>query len=299
MWHHERVEAIGGVRTWLGEQIRQRIVGDDGERRAQELFGTDGRRWFEPGSAIWRVHSDTSMFIGGLRALLLQSLHPLAMAGVAQHSDYRGDPWGRLQRTADYLAATTFGPEDEARRSIEMVRRVHERVVGTASDGRPYSANDPHLLRWVHIAEVDSFLAAHDRYGTARLDADERDEYVAQMATIARRLGVPAPPESVRSLRDQLRSYRPELRGTPEARDAARYLLLQPPIPFAGRGPYAMIAAAAVALLPAWARLPLRLPLLPVTETVAARPVGVMITRLMRWSTGPSPAETVAVSRQR
>lgn len=296
MWHHDLVEAIGGVRTWLGEQIRQRIVGDDADRRAQELFGSEGRRWFEPGSAIWRVHSDTSMFIGGLRALLLQSLHPLAMAGVAQHGDYRGDPWGRLQRTADFLAATTFGPEREARRSIEMVRLVHERVVGTAADGRPYSASDPHLLRWVHIAEVDSFLAAHDRYGTDRLGPDERDEYVAQMATIARHLGVAAPPESVRALRDQLRSYRSELSGTPEARDAARYLLWQPPVPLAGRAPYAMIAAAAVALLPAWARLPLRLPLLPVTETFTARPAGLVITRLMRWSIGPSPAE--ALSRQ-
>ena len=105
------------------------------------------------------------MFVGGMRALLLQSLHPLAMAGVAEHSDYRHDPWGRLQRTADFLAATTFGPESEAERAVARVRAVHEHVQGVAADGRPYRANDPHLLRWVHLAELESFLVAYRRYG--------------------------------------------------------------------------------------------------------------------------------------
>src|SRR5690606_6725527 len=135
-------------------------------------------------------------FVGGLRALLLQSLHPLAMAGVAEHSDYRSDPWRRLQRTADFLAATTYGPATEAERAITRVRNVHERVVGVARDGRAYAANDPHLLRWVHVAEVDSFLAANQRYGADPLVGAERDDYVRQMAVIARALGVPAPPES-------------------------------------------------------------------------------------------------------
>lgn len=227
------------------------------------------------------------MFIGGMRALLLQSLHPLAMAGVAQHSDYRTDPWGRLQRTADFLAATTFGPIDQAERACAVVRSIHDRVSGVADDGRAYSATDPHLLRWVHIAEVDSFLTAHDRYGEHRLDADERDAYVRDMARIARALGVPAPPENVESLQIQLRSYRSELRSTPAAREAARYLLVTPPLPVVGRVPYGMIAAAAVALLPIWARLPLRLPLLPLTEAVVVRPGGEMVTRLVRWSVSP------------
>ncbi len=134
------------------------------------------------------------MFVGGMRALLFQSLHPLAMAGVAQHSDYRSDPWGRLRRTADFLAATTFGPASQAQRAVDTVHRVHERVVGTASDGRPYAANDPHLLEWVHIAELDSFLAAHDRYGERPLVGNERDRYVADAAVVARGAGCDRPP---------------------------------------------------------------------------------------------------------
>ena len=224
------------------------------------------------------------MFVGGLRALLLQSLHPLAMAGVADHSDYRADPWGRLQRTADFLAATTYGPAAEAERAVATVRAVHARVTGVAPDGRPYSANDPHLLRWVHLAETDSFLAAYVRYGARKLTAAERDAYVRDTAVVARALGVPAPPESVRALRDQLRMFRPELVGTPAAREAARYLLVQPPMPLAARPLYTVIAAAAVALLPRWARGPLRLPYLPLTEAIAVRPAGDALTRTLRWA---------------
>ncbi len=256
------------------------------------MFDAPGERWFADDAPIRRVHADSAMFVGGLRALLLQSLHPLAMAGVAQHSDYRHDPWGRLQRTADFLAATTFGPTHEAEIAIARVRAVHEHVVGTADDGRPYSANDPHLLRWVHLAEVDSFLRAHERYGAERLDASERDDYVRQMAVIARALGVPAPPESVRAVGDQLRAYRPELRGTRAARDAARYLLLEPPMHPAARPAYALIAGAAVALLPRWARAPLRLPWLPVVEAVAVRPAGDVVTRGLRWALQEPPAPT-------
>jgi len=275
---------LGGLRGWLASELRQRVAGSDASARGAELFETPGPRWFADDAPIRRVHADASMFIGGMRALLFQSLHPLAMAGVAEFSNYRDDPWGRLQRTSDFLAATTFGPVAEAERAVEVVRSVHARVQGTAPDGRPYSANDPHLLRWVHLAEVDSFLAAHDRYGAERLTDSERDRYVADVAVIARALGVPAPPETVRALRDQLRSYRPELAGTPAARDAARYLLVQPPLPLAARPAYGLIAASAVALLPRWTRRPLGLPFLPVTETLALRPAGEAVTRTIRWA---------------
>ncbi len=275
------------VRSWLGEQVRTRVVGPEAAERHGELFGSDEPGWFELGSPITRVHADASMFIGGLRALLFQSLHPLAMAGVAQHSDYRADPWGRLQRTADFLAATSFGPASQAQCAVDVVHRVHERVVGVAGDGRPYAANDPHLLRWVHIAELDSFLTAHDRYGVSPLVGGDRDVYVAQTAVVARALGVTAPPESERGLRDQLREFRPELRGTAEARRAARYLLITPPLPVAARPAYGLIAAAAVALMPAWTRIPLRLAWLPVTEAVAMRPAGEIVTRAIRWAITP------------
>jgi uncharacterized protein (DUF2236 family) len=224
------------------------------------------------------------MFIGGLRALLLQSMHPLAMAGVAGHSGYRGDPWGRLQRTSTFLATTTFATADDAQAAVDHVRRIHERVRGTAPDGRPYAASDPHLLCWVHIAEIDSFLRAHQRFGRHPLDSAGADGYVAGTARIARALGVPDPPRTVAELDARIEAYRPELRATGEARDAARFLLLTPPLPWPARIPYGALAANAVALLPLWARLPLRLPYLPVAESTAVRAGGHVLVRGIRWA---------------
>jgi len=277
------------VRGWLGEQIHTRVVGPDAVTRRAELFETSEPGWFAEGAPIRRVHGDASMFVGGLRALLFQSLHPRAMAGVAQHSDYRSDPWGRLQRTADFLAATTFGPTSEAERAVRIVRRVHRRVVGFTVNGEEYAASDPHLLGWVHIAELDSFLTAHDRFGEQPLVGAERDEYVANSAVVARALGVLAPPTSEQELRDQLSAYRPELRGNREARDAARYLLVQPPLPLAGRAAYGLIAAAAVSLMPVWTRWPLRLPWLPISEATLGRAVGDVVTKSLRWAIVPHP----------
>jgi uncharacterized protein (DUF2236 family) len=233
------------------------------------------------------VHADAAMFVGGLRALLLQSLHPLAMAAVAAHSGYRGDPWGRLQRTSLFLAVTTFGTADDARRAVNRVRRVHERIHGIAPDGRPYHASDPHLLRWVHVAEVDSFLRCHQRYGERPLTDSECDGYVADMARVASALGVINPPRTRAELTDQLAAYRPELVGTPAAREAARFLLLYPPLPLLARPLYAVLAATAVASLPAWARWPLRLPYLPVTEETAVRLAGHGLVAGIRWAMTP------------
>jgi uncharacterized protein (DUF2236 family) len=285
--------SLDPVRTWVATHVRRAVAGRDRAVRHRDLFRSEGERWFGDDAVIRRVHADSAMFVGGLRALLMQSLHPLAMAGVAEHSDYRTDPWHRLQRTADFLAATTYGPADEAERAVARVHAVHARVVGVAPDGRPYAANDPHLLRWVHIAEVDSFLASHQRYGERPLDADQRDDYVREMAVIARALGVPAPPESERALRDQIRAFRPELQGTPAARDAARYMLLQPPMHAAIRPMYTVLGSAAVALLPRWARWPLRLPSLPVFEAVAVRPAGDLLVRGLRWSLSGTDPELV------
>lgn len=275
------------ARRAVSEAVRSRVVGDRADERAAELFTAPGPRWFADDRPIRIVHGDVSMFIGGLRALLFQSLHPLAMAGVAAHSDYRADPWGRLQRTADFLAATTFGPATESERAIAMVKKVHERVVGIASDGRPYRANDPHLLKWVHIAEVDSFVAAHRAFGDTPLSAHEYDHYVADMSVIAEHLGVVEPPRSMRQLQQQLRFYRQELHSTKEARDAARYLLFTPPLPLLVRPAYGVLGAAAVSLLPAWSRLPLRLPWFPVAERTVAQPAGALLTRTLRWALSP------------
>ena len=146
------------------------------------IWGAEGERWFTPEDPVWRVHADASMFPGGVAALLLQSLHPLAMAGVAGHSGYKGDPWGRLQRTTHFLATTTFGTVEDAEAAIARVRGIHERVRGHDPQGRPYRASDPRLLRWVHVAEAHSFLTAHQRYAVEPLTAAEADTYVAQSA---------------------------------------------------------------------------------------------------------------------
>nr|WP_222131827.1 oxygenase MpaB family protein [Pseudonocardia sp. C8] len=281
---------LATLRSRAGAAVFARVAGaGEGPGRRRSRVHAAGPRWFADDAPIRRVHGDASMFVGGLRALLLQSLHPLAMAGVAGHSGFRGDPWGRLQRTSYFLAATTFGPAAEAQRVIERVRRVHASVRGTAPDGRPYAASDPHLLRWVHVAEIDSFLAAHDRYGHEPLDAAGRDRYVADTARVARALGVPDPPETVAGLAAQLEGYRPELCGTPEARDAARFLLWEPPLPLAARVPYGVLAAASVGLLPRWARAPLRLPWLPVAEATVVRAGGLAITAGLRWATSAPP----------
>jgi uncharacterized protein (DUF2236 family) len=264
--------------------LRDKVVGEGAEDKARAIWLAQGSRWFRETDAIWRVHDDASMFVGGIRALLLQSLHPLAMAGVAGHSGYRSDPWGRLQRTSAFLARTTFGTVDDAEAAVAQVRAIHDRVRGRAPDGRRYAASDPHLLGWVHAAEADSFLAAYRRFGATRLTAADEDEYVGQSATVAARLGVLDPPRSVADLQATLDAYRPELRGTPAAHDAARFLLLHPPLSWVERPGYACLAAGAVALLPLWAKEMLRLPALPVTERALTLPVGDAAVRTVRWA---------------
>ncbi|MBE7186904.1 oxygenase MpaB family protein [Jatrophihabitans endophyticus] len=285
---------ITDLRTRLGRLVFERVAGADGPRHRERIHNTPGERWFADDRPIRAVHADSSMFVGGLRALLLQSLHPLAMAGVAGHSGYRGDPWGRLQRTSYFLAVTTFGLASDADEAVARVRAVHQRVRGKAPDGRPYAASDPHLLKWVHVAEIDSFLATYQRYGTAPLDQAGRDGYVADTARVARALGVLDPPESEAELRSQLEEFRPELEGTAEARATARFLLLRPPLPLVARPPYAVLAAASVASLPGWARRPLRLPHLPLTEATAVRMAGEGVVRTIRWITTPPPGAQVA-----
>ncbi|HUQ56632.1 oxygenase MpaB family protein [Lentzea sp.] len=271
------------MRRQLSENLFERVVGPDREKHARRIHETPGERLFADDRPIRHVHADHAMFIGGLRALLLQSLHPLAMAAVAQHSDYRTDPWGRLQRTSLFVGTTTYGTAEHARRTIERLARVHEHVHGTAPDGRRYRASDPHLLAWVHVAEVDSFLRCHQRYGQEPLD--DYDGYVADMAVIAEAMGIPDPPRTTAELEARLDSYRPELRGTAQAREAARFLLLKAPLPLVARGPYAILSATAVASLPVWARIPLRLPYLPVTEATGVRFAGHALMRGLRWVT--------------
>ncbi len=284
------VLTVSGVRDRLGKALFSRVAGPDGPANRARIHNTPGPRWFGADRPIRVVHGDASMFIGGLRALLLQSLHPLAMAAVAAHSGYRGDPWGRLQRTSTFLAVTTFGTADDARSAVERVRAIHEQVKGMTAEGEHYQASDPHLLEWVHITETDSFLRAHERFGARPLASTDYDAYVADTAKVATALGVPDPPRTRSDLEARLAAYRPELRATPECRATARFLLVHPPLPLAARPAYALLAANAVTSLPEWARRLLGLPRVPVLDDLAIPLTGHVLTRAIRWSMSPPPS---------
>ncbi|GAA1148958.1 oxygenase MpaB family protein [Ornithinicoccus hortensis] len=275
---------ILAVQRRAGAALRAKVAGDDAAEQARLIWGVRGERWFGVDDAIWQVHRDASMFVGGIAALLVQSLQPMAMAGVAGHSGYKSDPWGRLQRTSRYLAVTTYGVVPDAEDVIDRVRSVHARVRGKDERGRPYRADDPHLLTWVHLAEVRCFLDAHQAFGAQPLPPDRADEYVEQTGRVAARLGVPDPPATVADLQTRLSAYRPELEATPAARDAARFLLLHPPLSFAARPGYGMLAAGALSLLEPWelAELGVRLPV-GLTRGVG-RPVGKVAARTVRWA---------------
>ena len=275
------------LRARLGDALFRIAAGPDGPRHRERIHGRPGPRWFDPASPIGNVHGDAAMFVGGLRAILLQTLHPAAMTAVAEHSDFRTDMLGRLARTSRFLAVTTFGHEEDAQQAVDAVRRIHERISGTMPGGTPYAASDPHLLEWVHVAEIDSFLRAHQLYGNRPLDQAGRDQYVAQTAEIARRLGVLDPPTTEAELAERMESFRPELHATAHAREAVRYVVFKPPLSLAARPAYGVLVAAAVAMLPRWTRQPLRLPYLPVSERTVVRLLGTAATGTIRWALTP------------
>ncbi len=280
----ETGDVLDGLQMGLGSLLRAKVAGDDAAERAEQIWGKPGRRWFSRGDPIWQVHADASMFVGGITALLLQSLHPLAMAGVAGHSGYRSDPWGRLQRTSHYLATTTYGTISDAEAMIARVRAVHDRIRGRDHRGRSYAASDPHLLGWVHAAEADSFLRAHQAFGAVPLDDAECDAYLAQAAVPASLLGVLDPPLNVDALAARLGGYRAELEASPAAREAARFLLLEPPLPLLARPGYGTLAAGAVSLLPGWARSELQLPVPDFVVDLVGRPLGRFSVEVVRWA---------------
>ena len=212
--------------------------------------------FFGPGSVTWRLSADLSGPVSGLRSLMIQALHPLAMAGVDQHSDWRSDPVGRIAATSSYLTTVSVGDKATAERVSARVRRIHEHVRGVDPvTGQPYAAGNPALLLWVHAAFVDSTIAAVRLFGTPLPDADA-DRYVAEMVKAAELVGVPAAmvPASVAQLDQYLASVRPQLRATPAARESMAYLLdprgLDPDIAEIRQD----IREGTIASLPGWAR---------------------------------------------
>jgi uncharacterized protein (DUF2236 family) len=212
--------------------------------------------FFGPASVAWRISGDLSAPVAGLRALMIQALHPLAMAGVDQHSDWRADPVGRLAATSAYLATITFGERASAERAATRVRRIHERVTVVDNEtGKPYAAGDPALLLWVHAALVDSNIAAREKFGTP-LSPDEADRYIEEMVVAAELVGVPAEfvPDSQAALAKYLAWVQPQLLCTAAARESMAYLLDPPGLDPEVAEIWQDIREATLISLPDWAR---------------------------------------------
>lgn len=279
---------------------------------------------FGPGSASWRVIAEPAAIVGGLRSLLVQLTHPLAMAGVADHSGFRDDPLGRLRRTSGYVTTLTFGSAREALAVTREVRRVHRTVQGTAPDGRPYRAVDPHLLAWVSLAMTSSMLVTDAAYGLDPVDVAIADAFVAEQSRGAalldprvdlaaletdpdavaafRRGALPLPmieegtlPTTVAELEGALTRFRSELAVGEQGRRALRFLLW-PDVPPAVRGAYLPLLAAALATLPPDLRRLLGVPAWR-APAAAVRIQARAGLALLRVATGPSPNVAAATRR--
>lgn len=210
---------------------------------------------FEPESVIWRVHGDvTTMMIGGVTALLMQMLHPSALAGVWDHSTFRNDMIGRLRRTARFIAVTTYAERELATAAIEKVRAIHDHVQGVLDDGTPYRASDPRLLAWVHVCETIGFLDAWIAYGEPGMSLAEQDAYIQQAGRVARALGADPVPETRAQVEELLRQFLPELRTDRRTRSVARMVLSQPSPSLAASPAQHLLMQAAVDLMPDWAK---------------------------------------------
>lgn len=254
---------------------------------------------YPPDSVIWRVHGDvTTMMIGGVTALLLQMLHPAALAGVWDHSTFRDDMLGRLRRTARFIAVTTFGQRVEAATAITKVREVHEHVRGVLEDGTSYAASDPRLLAWVHVCEAIGFLDAWIAFGNPAMSRADQDTYFAQAGEVARALGADPIPQTRAEAEALLDDFRPELVATARTREVARMVLTQPAPSRAMAPVQAMLMQASVDILPRWAKNMHRLPS-PSFSAPFIRPGAFAVATTLRWAFKPtrtfSPERTTSI----
>lgn len=270
------------------ELVRRRLVGKvrgvfNDVAAGQQPVAISDQALFERDSPIRMVHAGVvSMMVGGIRSLLLQMLHPHALQGVLDHSDFRADMHGRLRRTARFIAVTTFAHRDDATAAIERVNRIHMRVTGTLPDGTPYAATNPRTLAWVHVAEATSFLEAYLAYVHPAMPVAEQDEYFRQFAVIARALGADPIPQSRAEADALLAGMRGDLATSEAAREVARLVLTGRP-----EGAPAMVqrtlGTAAVDLLPAYARTMLGLAR-PAASALPARLATRTMSETLRWA---------------
>ncbi|MER5455535.1 oxygenase MpaB family protein [Micromonospora sp. NPDC002389] len=260
---------------------------------------------YGPDSVTWKLHAEPILLLAGLRSLYLQALHPRIVAGVAQNSNYRRDAWGRLIRTADYVGTTVYGTTTEAEEAGLRLRRLHARLTAVdPATGERFRIDEPDLLGWVHVTEVESFLDTARRAGVP-LDDAEVDGYYTEQRRSAALVGLD--PETVPGTAAEVAEYyrrvRPELRMTKEAAEQALFLTA-PPLPWKlslparvglNLGPlrwaYLGVAGTALALLPGWARRlygGLGLPTTALSADVSVRALRLALTALPRdWREGP------------
>ena len=268
------------LRLKLVEQVRG--VFNDVESGQQPVPPSD-EALFARDTPIRMVHADiVAMMVGGIRGLLLQMLHPHALQGVLDHSNFRSDMHGRLRRTARFIAVTTFGHRDVAQAAIDRVNRIHAAVGGTLPDGSPYSASDPRVLAWVHLAEATSFLAAYLRHVRPDMPGAEQDEYYRQFAVIPVALGADPVPTNRAEAEAIFRELRSDLAALPGAREVADLVLSQRP---KGAPPavQTLLGAEAVALLPPFARSMLGLER-PGLAAIPARAATWGMGKTLRWA---------------
>lgn len=274
------------VKEYVRKQIEGQVLGISMPARAPLKLdfsnppGDPGL--FGPGAACWEVHGDfSSMLIGGMSALLLQMLDPLALAGVLDHSNFRTDMLGRLRRTAQFIAGTTFGSTGDANRLIARVQAIHAEVSGVTQDGRSYSATDPELLTWVHVAEVHSFLQSHLRYKNPHLSPARQDQYFDEYALIAEQLGAIQVPRSRAAVERYLEARRGALSCDARTLEVFDLVMRAPSPGTSSRWFTWLVKRAAVDLLPAWGlelfgRKPLPAParsVLHTTTRLSVKPV--------------------------
>ena len=289
--------AVEALRRQVADGFRRIVSGDPTgapDWVKQIAQGSDAG-YFGPGSAPWAVHGALPTLVGGVRALLMQALHPGALAGVMQHSRYETDALGRLAGTTKWLTVVTFGDTAAADRECARVQGVHRKVVGTyiGSNGEiPYAAADPDLLRWVHIAFTDSFLATHQVWGGPIPGGP--DAYVREWAKSGELVGVVDPPRSVAELRDQLAAYDQVLAGGPAAASTVNFIR-NAPLGAGAKVPYAGLFAGAVSTMPAGHRALLGLPTVPLALTKPL--VGALLGSLSLALGATSPSQRAALDR--
>lgn len=285
----------------LSRRFRRLLSGDPNgiPPWLEAVAAGDEAGFFLPGDAPWIVHRDFATLVGGIRALLLQALHPGALGGVAQHSRYEEDPLGRLSGTIRWLTVTTFGSLSAVRDEAGRVNGMHDRVRGkyqtNSGEQVSYRAADPDLLLWVHIAFMDSFLRAHQNYSRANIPGGA-DAYVALWSKSVAPLGLEQVPMSEQELRQTLEEFKPQLRVDQKALSVIRWIK-NAPLPRAAKPVYALLFQAALASLPTELIKMIGMRSLPLWFL---RPVVTNLLALGRFAIGPdSPIEDAAVVRLR